>query len=90
MAFYQKVNRPATNAKRRRSYAKLKYRTRQRELLQELKKTPGRQPRRATISKYGISWDDSRREWGLADTRHAEECVWPQDKMCACNRNDDL
>ena len=65
MAFYQRVKRTATNAKRRRSYAKLRYQTRQRELLSELERTPGRQPRATTISKYGITWDTDRGVWVL-------------------------
>ena len=65
MAFYQRVNRTATNAKRRRSYAKLRYETRQRELLNDLKRSPERRPRATTISKYGIIWNASKKEWGL-------------------------
>ena len=65
MAFYQRVKRTATNAKRRRSYAKLRFETRRRELLNDLRRTPGRQPRATTISKYGISWDAGRNEWVL-------------------------
>ena len=72
MAFYQRVKRPATNAKRRRSYAKLRFETRQRELLHDLKRTPRRQPRTSTISKYGITWDAARNEWVLDDSlQHA-------------------
>ncbi len=70
MAFYQRVKQGATNAKRRRSYAKLRYETRQRELLNDLKRTPGRQPRATTISKYGITWDAVRNEWVLDSLQH--------------------
>ena len=70
MAFYQRVKQGATNAKRRRSYAKLRYETRQRELLNDLKRTPGRHPRATTISKYGITWDAVRNEWVLDSLQH--------------------
>ena len=73
MAFYQRVRQVATNAKRRRSYAKLRYETRQRELLQDLKRTPGRQPRTATISKYRITWDAVRNEWVLEDSLQLQD-----------------
>ena len=65
MAFYQRVNRAATNAKRRRSYARLRHETRQRELLNDLKRTPERRPRAATISKYGIAWSTTDKQWVL-------------------------
>ena len=67
MAFYQRVKRPATNAKRQRSYAKLRFETRRRELLHDLKRTPQRQPRASTISKYRITWNAARNEWVLDD-----------------------
>ena len=73
MAFYQRVRQAATNAKRRRSYAKLRYETRQRELLHDLKRTPGRQPRTTTISKYGISWDAVSNEWVLDDNLQTDD-----------------
>ncbi|KAK9849237.1 hypothetical protein WJX84_001445 [Apatococcus fuscideae] len=72
MAFYQRVKRAATNAKRRRSYAKLRYQTRQRELLSELNRTPGRQPHLTTGSKYGITWDTVGGMWVLNASQEGE------------------
>ena len=77
MAFYQRANRAATNAKRRRSYARLRYETRQRELLNDLKRTPGRSPRAATISKYGITWNSTDKEWVLDGKQDPASHVHP-------------
>ena len=77
MAFYQRVKRTATNAKRRRSYARLRYETRQRELLNDLKRTPGRRPRAATISKYGITWSVTDKEWVLDGKQNLAPYVHP-------------
>ena len=77
MAFYQRANRAATNAKRRRSYARLRYETRQRELLNDLKRTPGRRPRAATISKYGITWSSTDKAWVLDGKQSPASYVHP-------------
>lgn len=77
MAFYQRVKREATNAKRRRSYARLRYETRQRELLNDLKRSPGRRPRATTISKYEIIWNASKKDWGLDGKQNPASHVHP-------------
>ena len=65
IAFYQKVKRAATNAKRMRSYRKSKFEIRRRELVQQLNKAPGRRPRQATILKYNVTWDATKDKWDV-------------------------
>jgi hypothetical protein len=60
---YQRVKKDKVNAKRRRSYHKLQFDTRRRDVLRSLNTGLVKQPRATTVTKYGLRWDKEAARW---------------------------